>query len=252
MEYKYVGINDNENCEKLNILIEKFNNAIDINTFLIKEKIKNKLEIIKQLRIFGFSMLNYDKETSKNIIDKWAKIDESNNIVLYNDNINKILGSIIHNIYEHSGYQVLISNVPEYGIVKNTNAYEKIDSTVIYDTITQFDSDSNTDTKVLNVFQMSQASYLIKFNDNNFAKYICKLLNYMLIDKNIIKVDYIGDNNISNLDSDENNGIHNTGIHNTGIHIGISAKNNISYMQWCINKINNAILFLLPRLAKNK
>jgi hypothetical protein len=152
---------------------------------------------------------------------------------------------------------VLISNVPEYGIVKNTNAYEKIDSTVIYDTITQFDSDSNTDTKVLNVFQMSQASYLIKFNDNDFAKYICKLLNYMLIDKNIIKVDYIGDNNISNLDSDENNGIHNagihnTGIHNTGIHIGISAKNNISYMQWCINKINNAILFLLPRLAKNK
>ena len=247
MEYRYIGINDNENCEKLNILIEKFNNAIDVNTFLIKEKIKNKLEIIKQLRIFGFSMLNYDKETSKNIIDKLTKIDESNNIALYNDNINKILGSIIHNIYEHSGYQVLISNVPEYGIVKNTNVYEKIDSTIIYDTITQFDSDSDTDTKVLNVFQISQASYLIKFNDNDFAKYICKLLNYMLIDKNIIKVDYVGDNNISNLDSDGNNG-----IHNTGTNIGTAVKNNTSYMQLCINKINNAILFLLSRLAKNK
>ena len=137
-----------------------------------------------------------------------------------------------------------IVGVHKFNKYDKYDKYDKIDSEVIYDTIIQYCDDN---CKVLNVFQISQASYLIKFNDNDFAKYICKLLNYMLIDKNIIKVDYVGDNNISNLDSDGNNG-----IHNTGTNIGTAVKNNTSYMQLCINKINNAILFLLSRLAKNK
>ena len=94
MEYKYIGINDNKNCEKLNMLIEKFSNDIDLNTFLIKDKIKHKLEAIKQLRTFGFSMLNYDNSTSNTIIDQLSKINESNNYAMYNDNMNIIMQHI--------------------------------------------------------------------------------------------------------------------------------------------------------------
>jgi hypothetical protein len=254
MEYKYVGINDNENCEKLDILLAKFSNDIDLNTFLIKEKIKNKLEIIKHLRTFGFSMLNYDKETGKSIINKLNKLNENNNVVIYNDNLNKILGSIIHNIYEHSGYQVLISNVPEYSMQTNGQNYEKISSDVIYDTIMYYGGNC----KVLNVFQSSRSSYLIMFENNNDAKYISDLLNNNLIDKNVIKVDYF-DNEVSDINK-VNNSSNKSVRFASDIYNGINTNTNTtttntvgySYMNWLKNKINSIVMYLLPSLIKNK
>ena len=273
MEYKYVGINDNENCEKLDILLEKFSNHIDLNIFLIKEKIKNKLEIIKHLRTFGFSILNYDKDTGKGIIDKLNKINENDNIAIYNDNLNKILGGIIHNIYEHSEYQILMSNVPEYGVVKTTNIYDKITCNIIYDTIIHYGGNCN----VLDIFQTSRSSYLIKFEDNNDAKYISNLLDKTLIDKNVIKVDYFGNRNEQSVNKQPCNktksvrfsDVFSTGDSNgdgngdsncdgngdkNGDSNGICTGNGIgySYITWFINKINNIVMYLLPSSMQNK
>jgi hypothetical protein len=130
--------------------------------------------------------------------------------------------------------------------------YDKIDSEVIYDTIIKYCDDN---CKVLNVFQTSRTSYLIKFEDNNDAKYICNLLNNTLIDKNMINVDYFGNDNLYNNGNTTNIPISDVNVmHKSNNKISELAIDidRFSYKNWLLSKLNNIIIFLLPSAIKNK
>ena len=188
-------------------LVNNFNNTIEINNLIIKEKIQRKLDIIKYMIQNGFRVINYDNIKSKCILDKLNEIDCINSIdniekyskinCIYNEELNKLLGKILHNIYEYSGYQVLLSNVPNT-LSKNNTKY--IDSENIYDTIVHYIGPS-----VKHVFQIANGTYLIQFTNNISAKECCTLLNNNMIGKNIINVEYIKNTeNIKNTDNTVN------------------------------------------------
>lgn len=207
--YNYVGENDNIICETFLDIIKDFNKQIEINNYLINEKIKEKLIIINHLIYNGFTVLNYCENINKKILSKLEKINSDKGILVYKDEINALLGQIIHNMYQYSGYQVLLSNVPEYGIIYGKNEYTKneyikIDNTVIFDTMEDY---SNSD--IIKVFQVSNGRFLIQFKDYIKAKEICRLLNSTIIGKNTIRVEYIEPKGKNVLSNDINKSISN-------------------------------------------
>jgi hypothetical protein len=158
----------------------------------------------------GFSVINYDNIKSKYILDKLNEIDcmhHTNSVnsvnsinkynkinYIYNEELNKILGDILHNIYQYSGYQVILSNVPNTLSESNklnesnnsSNSKIQIDCEHIYDTIVHYIGKS-----VIHVFQLTDGTYLIQFANHISAKECCALLNNNMIGKNIITVEYI-------------------------------------------------------------
>ena len=186
-KYDYIGKNDTIICEKVLDMLDNFNNKIDMNNYLINEKIRMKINLINYLHINGFSMLNFDNTNLNNIVYRLEKIELQNSITTYNDKVNKLLGKILHNIYEYSGYNVLISNIPEYGIISGKETFEKIDSKIIYDTMEEFGGECT----VNQVFQISTDKYLVKFSNDSVADKVCKQINNMIVGKNLIRVEYI-------------------------------------------------------------
>jgi len=184
MEYLCSG---NNNLELMPI-INSFNNTIEINNLLIKDKIRRKIDTIKNMKYYGFPIMNYNNIHSKSILEKLYNIDKKKNILVYSDEVNKLLGNIVHNIFEYSKYQVLLSNVPEYSITREDSNFQLIDCYHIYDTMAYYVDDN----AVSNVFQVSNSSYLIQFVDDDVAKYICDLLHNNMIGSNVIRVEYIG------------------------------------------------------------
>lgn len=173
--------------DKLAHIMQELSYDISTNNKMIKEKIKRKISIIMHMKQNAFSIMNYDISTAENILGKLKNYYETKSFLIYNDELNKLLGGIIHNIYQYSGFQILLNNVPEYGILKYENILEKIDSQVIYDTLAEF-----VDMKeIISVFKVSTNSYIAKLADNDKAKQLCALLNDKLICSNIIKVEYI-------------------------------------------------------------
>jgi hypothetical protein len=185
MEYLCVG---NNNHLDLISIINSFNNTIEINNLLIKDKIRRKIDTIKNMKYYGFPIMNYNNIHSKSILEKLYNIDKKKNILVYSDEVNKLLGNIVHNIFEYSKYQVLLSNVPEYSITREDSNFQLIDCYHIYDTMAYYVDDN----AVSNVFQVSNSSYLIQFVDDDVAKYICDLLHNNMIGSNVIRVEYIG------------------------------------------------------------
>jgi hypothetical protein len=193
------------NSLELMYLINNFTNSIEINNLLIKHKIQRKLDIIKHMIKSGFRVINYDNITSKCILDKLNEIDSninsnsnSNSNSIFNEELNKILGKILHNIYEYSGYQVLLSNVPVslWPSSNSSNSSNKIDCESIYDTMIHYIGNKS----VIHVAQVSANIYLIHFVNDTLAKECCALLNNNMIGKNIIKVEYIERADIQNAD----------------------------------------------------
>ena len=184
MEYLCSGDNNLE----LIPIINSFNNTIEINNLLIKDKIRRKLDIIKNMKYYGFQTMNYNNIHCKSILEKLYNIDKKKNILVYSDEVNKLLGNIVHNIYEYSKYQVLLSNVPEYTNTRENSNFQLINCEHIYDTMVYYVDDNS----VLNVFQVSNSSYLIQFVDDDIAIYICDLLHNNMICSNVIRLEYIG------------------------------------------------------------
>jgi hypothetical protein len=180
-------------------LINSFQNTITLNNLLVKEKILRKLNMISNLRYYGFPIMNYPLETGNKIIDQLNAIDKTGDIVQYRDktnNANKLLGDILHNAYQNSGYNILLSNIPQFGQTVNNQESILIDSEVIYDTLEQY-AVANVPI-VESVVQISSDIYLAKVKDLNIAKQLCLLLNNKLIIQQIIKVEYIESSLIMN------------------------------------------------------
>ena len=176
------------NCLKLFTLLD---NIINNRTLQITQQIHKKLEIINNLRLHNFRLLNYDNDISTNIIIKLSLIINDNTIIETNNNNNNknidiLLDDIINNCYKYSRCNLLFSNIPEYGLISD-NTYIKIDETCIYDTINQF-----IENVVIQVCQLSCDIYIVKINNDINAKYICNLLTDTCINKtDIFKVTYL-------------------------------------------------------------
>jgi hypothetical protein len=244
-KYDYIGKNDAIICEKILDILVNFNNKIDMNNYLINEKIRMKINLINYLHINGFSMLNFDNKNLNNIVYRLDKIELQNSITTYNDEVNKLLGKILHNIYEYSGYNVLISNMPEYGIIIGKETFEKIDSNIIYDTMEEFGGECT----VNQVFQISTDKYLVKFINDSVADKVCKQINNMIVGKNLIRVEYMpirkSCNNLENQEQKQYE-IRNKFINSIQPNSGVS--NNFSLTKHLFNIVSNFVSNILNNI----
>ena len=169
-----------ELLQVLDNVLDGFDNKSNIKYHLLKEQIENKISIIKHFIYYGFPVLNYTNQEQLDILYclKFAgKIADIDNII--ND--------ILKNIYESSGYQVLLSNIPT--IVSDILSGDNITVTAerMYDTLEVYVGEDNIES----VFQVSSNIYLAKFQLDSEAKQIVNLIDNKMIGNNIILVQYM-------------------------------------------------------------
>ena len=173
------------------------------NNLFIKDKVKKKIELIKRISKNDIDILNYNnkkKEGLFNYLDsintKFTTIKKNYNHL--NNKLNSILGEIIHNAYLTSGYQVLISNMPELASHVYNNNIVIVDEEAIYDTINHYIKTING---VLSVVKIDTNTYLVKLENMNDARYLCSIIHKMQIETNIIRVEML--ENLENCFNDE-------------------------------------------------
>jgi len=172
-------------------IINSFRNTIALNNLLIKEKILRKLEMIHTMHRYGFPLMNYTQSTNNKIMQELQRIDKEGDIVKYssatnNSDTNKLLGDILHNAYQASGYNMIISNAPIHGTTIEGD-FIQLDCEAVYDTLVQY---TPLDT-VISVCQIAADTYLVKMASKENAMELCNLLNEKLLEGRIIKVEYI-------------------------------------------------------------
>ena len=172
-------------------LVNSFRNTIALNNLLIKEKITRKLEMIHTMRYYGFPIMNYPPATGKRIIDELRRIDKEGDIMKYYNatngpRTNQLLGDILHNAYQASGYDILLFNAPIHGTTIE-GQYIQLDSEAIYDTLSRYAPAES----VKSVCQIAADKYLIKMNTPANARVLCNLLNDKILERRVIKVEYI-------------------------------------------------------------
>ena len=169
-----------ELLQVLDNVLDGFDNKSNIKYHLLKEQIENKISIIKQFIYYGFPVLNYTNQEQLDILYylKFAgKIADIDNMI--ND--------ILKNIYESSGDQVLLSNIPT--IVSDILSGDNTTVTAerMYDTLEVYVGEDNIES----VFQVSSNTYLAKFQLDSEAKQIVNLIDNKMIGNNIILVQYM-------------------------------------------------------------
>ena len=176
-----------ELLQVLDNVLDGFDNKSNIKYHLLKEQIENKISVIKHFIYYGFNVLNYTHQEQLDILHclKFAgKIADIDNII--ND--------IIKNIYESSGYQVLLLNIPT--IVSdilskdNTNintTNNPVNAERVYDTLEVYVGEDNIES----IFQVSDNTYLAKFQLDSDAVQIANLIDNKMIENNIINAKYI-------------------------------------------------------------
>ena len=169
-----------ELLQVLDNVLDGFDNKSNIKYQLLKEQIENKISIIKHFIYYGFPVLNYTNQEQLDILYclKFAgKIADIDNMI--ND--------ILKNIYESSGYQVLLSNIPT--IVSNIFSEDNttVNAERMYDTLEVYVGEDNIES----VFQVSADTYLAKFQLDSEAKRIVNLIDNKMIGNNIIVVQYM-------------------------------------------------------------
>ena len=253
------------------------------NNLIIKDKILKKIEMIKVLSNYNIDVLNYNDEKKTNLLTILNSINNKlmsvkKNQTKLNTQLNNILGCVIHNAYISSGYQVLLSNIPNVAKQRINNTIHSVDSETIYDTIMHYigsDIDDKIENNsILNVVQIDTDKYLAKFKDMNDARYICHLINKMMIEPNIIRVELIEnmDNTIDMIDTIDTflinqikmNSITKNSNDNTICDYGVGELNNnvldkSSLYNVCLNliyekysKIKKNIQYLYSFFQKNK
>ena len=94
-----------EILQLLDNVLDGFDNKSNLKYHLLKEQIENKILIIKNFICYGFPVLNYTHQEQLEILYclKFAgKIAD----------IDTMIDNILNNIYESSGYQLLLTNIP--------------------------------------------------------------------------------------------------------------------------------------------
>ena len=235
------------------------------NNLFIKDKIVKKIDLIKQLSTTTIDILNYNTHKKEGLFKYLNTITQKlsttkKNYNQLNNKLNIILGNIIHNAYLTSGYQVLLSNIPERADQLYNKTTINIDAESIYDTIEVY---TGSDT-VLSVIKINNNTYLAKLKDINDARYVCSIIHNMQIEKNIIKVemlenlehclneDNIASNTTSDIDIDKDSSTYldNTIINNTNTNTNTNTKTNTkikllleTYFELIYNKINSILSY---------
>ena len=178
-----------ELLQVLDNVLDVFDNKSNIKYHLLKEQIENKISIIKHFIYYGFPVLNYTNQEQLDILYylKFAgKIADIDNMI--ND--------IIKNIYESSGYQVLLKNIPtkaklqttvDNSSTSNLDTIEDVNAERMYDTLEIYVGEDNIES----VFQVSSDTYLAKFQLDSEAKRIVNLIDNKMIENNFILVQYM-------------------------------------------------------------
>ena len=76
-------------------------------------------------------------------------------------------------------------------LVSTSPTIIKVDASIIYDTIIYYMGYSIEDNLYLDIIQIDSDKYLVKFIDSKDAQRLCKLINNMMIENNIIKVEIL-------------------------------------------------------------
>ena len=173
------------------------------NNLFIKDKVKKKIELIKRISKNDIDILNYNNKKKEGLFNylnslttKFTTVKKNYNQL--NNKLNTILGEIIHNAYLTSGYQVLISNMPELASHVYNNNIVIVDEEAIYDTINHYIKTING---VLSVVKIDTNTYLVKLENMNDARYLCSIIHKMQIETNIIRVEML--ENLENCFNDE-------------------------------------------------
>ena len=194
-----------ENNNNINSLMTIFNDITMIsinNNLFIKNKVKKKIELIKKISKNDIDILNYNNKKKEGLFNylnslttKFTTVKKNYNQL--NNKLNTILCEIIHNAYLTSGYQVLISNMPELASQVYNNNIVIVDEEAIYDTIELYVG-KNT---VLSIIKIDTNTYLAKLKDINDARYLCSIIHKMQVETNIIIVEML--ENFENCFNDE-------------------------------------------------
>ena len=193
--------------ETLFDIFNDINITIINNNLSMKDKIIKKIDIIKNLSYSNIDVLNYNNDKKENLFNILKSLNYKLMSVKKNQNklntkLNTILGMIIHNAYITAGYQVLLSNIPILGENKIDNKLNTIDGESIYDTIEHYIGEDT----VINVIQIDNDKYLVKFKDNddnnNDANTLCHLIHNMMIEPNIIRAEMLKTDTMENIDID--------------------------------------------------
>lgn len=185
---------ENNYCDLLDCFNDINNNFINNNNnnICIKKKICKKIDIIKSLEQSNIDVLNYDADKKSNLFNYLHSINQkmmmiNNKHNKLNNNINNILGKIIHNAYLTSGFHVLISNMPEIATQIINNKINIVDEETIYDTIEYYSGENS----VVEVIRIDSNKYLAKFKYMNDARLFSSLIHKMQVETNIIKVEML-------------------------------------------------------------
>lgn len=177
---------------EINTILNRIENlyTVNNNTFMtFINKMKNKLDLIRTMQQISFP--SYRQADIDNIIHhlNFLETELDKHLKSRMIKLNAILGTILHNIYQTSGYNIILSNIPQYAETNNPPNEELItvDSEAIYDTLLQF---VRMD-EILLVVQISYSRYLIKTANDDIAKKLCNLLHKKQISNNIINMEFI-------------------------------------------------------------
>lgn len=195
--------------DELFSIFNDINFTMITNNLVMKDKIFKKIEIIKQLshthkinnsncNILNYDILNYDKNDKEKLFNilKTLNYKVMNCKLSHKQNkltskLNNILGDILHNAYVSTGYQVLISNIPDIAILLNNNTIIKVNKDVVNDTIIHYMGE-DLDIDIIQIqLDNNYTKYLVKFKKIENAKRLCRLLDSMKIEKNIIRVEML-------------------------------------------------------------
>ncbi len=203
MNYRPINyISKNDICNE-EVSINKINDILyrieklfvnDNDTYITK--IKTKLNLIRKMQEVSFP--SYRQSDIDNIVFHLHYLECELDKYLHSKmlKLNTILGAMLHNIYQTSGYNIILSNIPEYAESNDTisnidittdNELIQVDSESIYDTLIQY-VPSN---EILLVVQISYSRYLIKIASDDIAKSLCNLLHKKQIGNNIINMEFI-------------------------------------------------------------
>ena len=188
-----------------NNLISIFDNITMIsisNNLFIKDKVKKKIDLIKRLSTTDIDVLNYNNKKKEGLFNylnsintKFTTIKKNYNHL--NNKLNSILGKIIHNAYLTSGYQILISNIPELASEVCNKKIVIVNEEAIYDTVELYTGENT----VLSIIKIDTNTYLAKLKDINDARYLCSIIHKMQVETNIIRVEML--ENLENCFNDE-------------------------------------------------
>lgn len=172
-----------DSCDILNVLGTVYCDAI------YNKKIIKKIGILNNLNSLNIPILNYSFQEKQNILNIINKIacntspGNKNNTYNYNK-LNTILGNVVHNALESSGFNLIISNFPEMAVSIDGTCVNQMTSENVYFSLEEVFGVG----MVYNVFKISEGMYILYCSN---PELVMETINNKMVGNNIITVNAI-------------------------------------------------------------